>query len=47
MIPRSLSDGIVVDRSCLTNDMYSGDALTLGKITSLVWSKLREGVVRC
>ena len=33
-------------KNCLTSDMYRGD-LTLGKITGLVWGKLREGVVRC
>ena len=33
-------------RNCLTSQMYSG-TLTLGKIVSLVWGKLSEGIVRC
>ena len=33
-------------KNCLTNDMYRGE-LSLGKITGLVWGKLREGVIRC
>lgn len=33
-------------RNCLTSRMYSGQ-LTLGKIFSLVWGKLSEGIVRC
>ena len=38
-------------KNCLTNDMYSSNAgggpPTLGKITGLVWGKVREGVFRC
>ena len=33
-------------KNCLSDAMYSGE-LSLGKITSLVWGKLREGVIRC
>jgi len=33
-------------KNCLTDAMYSGE-LSLGKITGLVWGKLREGVIRC
>ena len=34
-------------RNCLTNEMYSGEPLSLGKIVRLVGGKLSEGVVRC
>jgi hypothetical protein len=34
-------------KNCLTDAMYSGQPLTLGKIAGLVGGKLREGVVRC
>ena len=33
-------------RNCLTGQMYNGP-LTLGKICSLVYGKLKEGVLRC
>jgi hypothetical protein len=33
-------------RNCLTGRMYTGE-LSLGKISGLVWSKLREGVTQC
>ena len=33
-------------KNCLTSQMYSGP-LTLGKVSSLVWNKLSEGVIRC
>eukprot|EP00931_Biecheleriopsis_adriatica_P116745 TRINITY_DN92347_c0_g1_i1.p1 TRINITY_DN92347_c0_g1~~TRINITY_DN92347_c0_g1_i1.p1 ORF type:complete len:215 (-),score=46.17 TRINITY_DN92347_c0_g1_i1:34-645(-) len=33
-------------RNCLTSQMYSGE-LSLGKICSLVYGKLSEGVIRC
>jgi len=34
-------------KNCLTGQMFDHEPLSLGKITRLVWSKLREGVVRC
>ena len=34
-------------KNCLTDKMYSGQPLSLGKIARLVWGKLSEGVVRC
>ena len=33
-------------KNCLTDQMYRGP-LTLGKISGLVWGKLREGIIRC
>eukprot|EP00501_MAST-03F_sp_TOSAG23-6_P001725 GSMAST32.ASY1.ANO1.1799.1 assembled CDS len=33
-------------RNCLTNEMYTGQ-ISLGKIFSLVYAKLSQGIVRC
>merc|ERR1712205_158550 len=33
-------------KNCLTDQMFAGEPLSLGKILGLVWGKLREGVIR-